>query len=322
MTEIKPNSNFYSLAGSCSPVVPNQEYKLYRSSWIDNPKNFVVRDFPLHIDIEVSSRCNLKCSFCDKLPVLPKDKLGDMDFGIYKKIVDEGASYSLWGIKLSYRGEPLLNKEICRMVNYAKEKGILDVYFNTNGMLLDESLSRELIKSGLDRISISIEGIDAIEFERQRIGAELEVIKKNIEVLLYLRRKMNTEYPKVRVQTVYLDGIDMDEYRSFWGPYCDEVAVVDYKDGAVRKEGIILDWACPQLWQRMTVEWDGTIHPCNNDDSGLFIVGNLKQDTVHKCWHDLRVKSARELHKQGRSHNVMACNGCPWRTAQIEKFKK
>jgi len=99
------------------------------------------------------------------------------------------------------------------------------------------------------------------------------------------------------------------------------VAMIDYKDVNVRNKEILKnDWACPQLWQRMTIEWDGAIMPCNNDDFRLLSPGNVKDKNIDFCWHAPIVQKARDLHRQGSSHLVSACKGCPWRTAQISKL--
>jgi radical SAM protein with 4Fe4S-binding SPASM domain len=287
---------------------------------MEYPAGFILRDFPMHLDIEATSRCNLRCTFCDKLPQLAKGQFGDMDMVLYKKIIDEGARNNLWGVKLSYRGEPLLHKGIVEMVSYAKKNGILDVYFNTNGMLLTRSMSEQLLDAGLDRISISIEGTEPEQFERHRVGARFDVIIKNIDDLLEARKKRGSAFPKLRIQTVYFPGMDVERYKDFWSKRCDEVAAIDYKDGANLKTGLTHDWACPQLWQRMTIQWDGSVSPCNNDDRCLLVVGNINERTVRECWHDNSVNDARRLHKEGASHKVPACNGCPWRTAQINKI--
>lgn len=322
MTNAKPNANFYSLSGVSVHDGKSGEYGEYRKRWMEYPSNFILRDFPMHLDVEITSRCNLKCTFCDKLPQLSKGQLGDMDIGLYKKILNEGAENRLWGLKLSYRGEPLLHKDIVEMVAYAKSRGVLDVYFNTNGMLLTESMSERLIDAGLDRISVSVEGTDPKEFEKKRIGAKFDTILANIDTLLEMRGKRRVDFPKIRVQTVYFADLDIERYKAFWDKHSDEVAAIDYKDGVNLTMGLVYDWACPQLWQRMTVQWDGSISPCNNDDRCLFLVGNLKERTVYDCWHDKRVEEARRLHKEGRSHEVAACDGCPWRTAQIRKVEQ
>lgn len=322
MTHIKPNSNYYSLSGKSIFEGKTGEFAEYRKCWEELPKNFILRDFPMHIDIEITSRCNLKCTFCDKLPLLKKDQLGDMDFDTFKKIIDEGSKHNLWGVKLSYRGEPLLHKDVVRMVRYAKEKGVIDIYFNTNAMPLTKIVAEQLIDAGLDRISISIEGTDPVKFEKERIGAKFDVILNNIKTLRELKMKKNVTHPKIRIQTVYFEGLDLDEYKKFWAPHCDEVAAVDFKDTTLRKKGIVKDWACPQLWQRMTIQWDGRILGCNNDDTLLLSPGNIKDKTIYDCWHDSILNSARSLHKDGKSHLVEACDGCVWRTAQINKLEK
>lgn len=322
MVEIKPNANFYSIGGTSVPDNPTAEYRQYRSCWMEFPENFILRDFPMHLDIETTSRCNFKCTFCDKLPVLKKEDLGDMDFNLYKRIIDEGKKHKLWGVKLSYRGEPLLHKDIIEMVSYAKKSGILDVYFNTNGMLLDEPLAVRLIGAGLDRISISIEAISKEEFEKKRIGAKFGIILENIDNLMRLRKKMGVNHPKIRIQSIYLTGIDIDSYKSFWISHCDEIAMVDYKDGSKREKGLMREWACPQLWQRMTIDWEGNVSPCNNDDLFLLSPGNVKEKSIYECWHDINIEGVRLLHKEGNSHKVEACDGCPWRTAQIKKYAK
>ncbi len=320
MVKAKPNANFYFLGGQSVHQKKTPEYREYRQAWQDNPARFVVRDFPLHLDIEVTSRCNLRCTFCDKLPLLSKEQMGDMDFHLYRKILDEGTEGHLWAIKLSYRGEPLLHPRLADMVAYAKARGVLDVYFNTNGMLLTESMAHHLIDAGLDRISISMEGTDPQAFERERHGAKFHQILQNIDRLIELRRQCNCDHPKVRIQTVKLPGLDLEAYRTFWLEHGDEVAAVDYKDSANREKGLVShEWACPQLWQRMTIEWSGAIMPCNNDDFRNLCVGTAKNRTVASCWHDPLVQKARDLHRQGLSHMLEACNGCPWRTAQIKK---
>lgn len=321
MVKAIPNANFYSLGGRSVHEVKDAEYQEYRRAWLENPANFIVRDFPLHLDVEITSRCNLRCTFCDKLPLLSKDQQGDMSLAQYKKIIDEGRAGRLWGLKLSYRGESLLHPDVVEMVAYAKANGVLDIYFNTNGMLLSESLSRQLMDAGLDRISLSVEGTDPVAFERERRGASFRRILENLDRLMSLRSQKGYAHPRVRVQTVRFPDLDLDDYRRFWLDHCDEVAAVDYKDSTNRVKGLeCRDWACPQLWQRMTIEWTGSIMPCNNDDYRRLCVGNVKERSIAACWRDPLVQRAREFHQRGQSHRVEACDGCPWRTAQINKL--
>lgn len=317
---VKPNSNFTSLKGSNIPDNASAEYVLYRKCWEEYPKQFILRDMPLHLDIEASSRCNLRCTFCDKLPLLKKNQLGNLDMDLFKHIIDQfDEKNRLWGLKLSYRGEPLCNSEVPKMVQYAKEKGVLDVYFNTNAMFLDERMCRSLIEAGLDRISISIDGTEKEEYESVRLGANFEKLIKNLETLMQLKKEYQVTYPKIRIQTVKFPDTDAEAYLKKWETFADEIAMVDYKDESIRREDLRGNWACPQLWQRMTIEWDGTVFGCNNDDLRGINLGNAAERSIFDCWHDERLQQIRTFHQQGNSHCVADCNGCPWRTAQIVK---
>ena len=98
--------------------------------------------------------------------------------------------------------------------------------------------------------------------------------------------------------------------------------MLEYTDETRRETGIDARWACPQLWQRLTIEWDGTVLGCNNDSLRGLYLGNVRERSIHDCWHDERLMEVRRLHQEGRSHEVAACDGCPWRTAQIRKTEK
>lgn len=319
-----PNPNINVLGGMSPHDVNNARYREYRRKWVENPQGFIVEDFPVHLDIEATNRCNLKCTFCDKLPYLKPEDFGDIELDLFKKIIIEGQQYGLSSIKLSYRGEPLLHQQLPEMIQFARDHGVLDIYFNTNAMLLTEKKAQQLIEAGLPRISISMEGVDPKAFEEARIGARFEVVRRNVARLKNLREQLNVDYPQIRLQTVALPGIDLEEYSRFWSPYCDETAAIDYKEAetVMRAEDLVCEnWACPQLWQRMTIEWDGRIMPCNNDDYRKISPGNVHDMTVKECWKAAIVEQARELHVKGQSHLVEACNGCPWRTTQITKVK-
>ena len=322
MIQPVPNANFQSLGGSSVTERDHPRYREYRRKWMENPRSFIVEDFPIHLDIEATNRCNLKCTFCDKLPYLRPDQIGDMDLALYKRIIDEGWEHGLCSIKLSYRGETLLHPDVVEMVRYAKKSGVMDIYFNTNGMLLTEKMVYELIDAGIDRISVSVEGTEPTAFEQARRGASFSRILANVDRLVRIRDQEGVTHPKLRIQTVALPSIDLAAYARYWLPHCDEVAAIDYKEAEVLKRNESLEdsgWACPQLWQRMTIEWDGTVIPCNNDDYRCLSPGNANDVSIVEAWGSPKVQTARELHMLGRSHEVPACNGCPWRTTQLLK---
>jgi radical SAM protein with 4Fe4S-binding SPASM domain len=247
-----------------------------------------------------------------------------MSFDILREIIDQGVAQGLYGVKFNIRGEPLLHPQIHEFVRYAKQKGLIDVYFNTNAMLLTEEVSERLIEAGLDRISISFEGFTKAVYEKHRVGATYETVLANIEHLQRVKSRLGVDYPKIRVQTVMLPDLEplFEEYRRFWAERVEEVGFLDYKEMKKKRKGHRLPWACPQIWQRMAVWWDGTILPCNHDDDGLLGLGNVRETTIERAWHSDKLNQVRRLHKDGRSHEVDACNGCYLRDSEIEKLRK
>jgi len=144
-----------------------QNYKEYRQSWT-NPIKRSNLNTPLSIDIETASVCNLACPHCSREYIITPDKVMHED--LYKRLIQETVSLNVPSIKLNWRGEPLLNPKLGKMIEYAKEQGILEVLINTNAVSLTEEKAEELIESGLDVIIYSFDGGTKKTYEKMRPG--------------------------------------------------------------------------------------------------------------------------------------------------------
>jgi len=110
---------------------------------------------PVRLWIELSSRCNLKCRLCVNKDI-PQHLKGDINFDLYKKIIDEVKDY-VYDVNLFHRGEPLLHPRLIDIISYAHTSNI-KTRIHTNSTLLTPALSRKIILSGLDLISFSFDG--------------------------------------------------------------------------------------------------------------------------------------------------------------------
>ena len=318
------NGNFHLLYKKEDSIVKSESYKEYRRKWKENPGNYVVQDFPLHLDIEATNACNLKCPFCT-FGVTHKHNLGKMNWNVYKCIIDEGKEYNLPSIKLSIRGEPLLHPMIAEMVGYAKKNGLVDVYFNTNGTLLTEGICQKLIEAGLDRMSISFEGTTKEIYEKNRVGAKYEDVIRNIETLIDFKERNKANHPRIRIQSVLIPEMEgsLDKYVNFWKEKgVDEIAYLDFEKEAAEEEDLLFPWVCPQLWQRMSIWYDGTILPCVHDTYGLMKVGNMKGFKIAEAWKSELEIAYRNLHKNGQGELLHSCKICPLRAGQVRKLKR
>ncbi len=314
------NKNYHTLSGSdIAEESRDIRYSEYRRQWHENPERFIVNDFPLFLDIEATSACNLRCPHC--VQTKANFKKGFMSLSVYKRIIDEAVDNNCYGCKYHSigRGEPLLHRQIVQMIEYAKKRGLIDVYLNTNVTLLNARMCIELLDAGLDRISFSIDGSSKRFYEERRRGADFLQVFTDIVGFKTFRDKFNYK-TKIRIQTVKLKGIDLIEYGTFWKSYCDEVSYIDYKEMNKRKNNVIdKNFRCPQLWQRMSILWTGDCNLCNHDDRGWAVLGNFKKKSLRSMWNGSAADYIRRVHKGGKSHFVAACNGCFLRQSLIGK---
>jgi len=319
MTDV--NTNIHVLQKHELDESTSREYYNYREKWFNNPNNFVVEDFPLFLDIEATSSCNLRCPHC--VQTYAGFKRGYMKWAMYKRIIDEAVEHGCYGCKYHTigRGEPLLHKDIVNMIAYAKLQGMIDVYLNTNGSLLTEKKIKGLLDAGLDMIVFSIDGYTKEKYEENRVGTTFERVGWNVEMFRRCRDLHNYS-TKIRIQTVALPGLNLDKYTEFWGSRADEITYLDLKDMRNREYGLKGKWICPQPWQRASILWDGTVNICNHDDRGNAVLGNVNDSTVHELWHGSGASYIRNTLKEGLSHLLSACSGCFLRTTEIKKEKE
>jgi len=304
-------------------------YFEYRRKWKEYPQKKIVARFPLHLDIESTNTCNLRCPMCGRNWM--KEKLGFIDWALYKKIINEGVRYKLPSIKLNYRGEPLLHPQLVEMVSYAKKKGILEVQFNTNGLLLNKKKARELIEAGLDRIIFSFDGATKKTYEKIRRGSNYERVIKNIKRLVEIRNNFGLKRPLVRVQMVKMkeNEKEVERFIKMWLPIANRVAVSTERNPLGAKKRLE-HFPCHQIWQRLMVCWDGEVRMCCGDWYGEVKLGNAKRSSLYKIWHSKKLNNIRKIHKEGRFDEVPVCSRCEVNTPRydpklqklLEKYNK
>ncbi|MBW2333488.1 MAG: radical SAM protein [Deltaproteobacteria bacterium] len=319
MSRIEINGNFHTLKKQGLSPFEMERYGEYREKWEKYPSKRMVDRFPIHLDVEVTASCNLKCPFC--ITTHADFEKGFMEYDLYTAIVDEGSDKGLYSIKLNWRGEPLLHKKLPDMIRYAKNKGIIDVFINTNATLLSKEMARNLIESGIDRVIISFEGYEKELYESQRVGAKFERTVENIKSLVDLKREMKRSFPWIRIQTIMIEELKgkIEQYSRFWEGIVDEVACIDIKNEVNRITAGKSEWACPQLWQRLTISWDGHILPCVNDHFCRMSFGKFPEISLEEAWKHQRLNRMREMHDKSKAHEIEGCLDCPLRSAQILK---
>jgi MoaA/NifB/PqqE/SkfB family radical SAM enzyme len=136
---------------------------------------------PAHLQLEITSACNLRCTMCLVRYRPPVNKLaGAMRPDIS---TDSSRSLPLRRLTLQCLGEPLLSPYLPEMIAAAVRRDIR-VGFNTNATLLNRRRAAELVASGLDWLHVSLDGATPASYEAIREGAHLDTVVANLAGLV------------------------------------------------------------------------------------------------------------------------------------------
>ena len=302
-------------------------YKEYRRLWTDQPKecykqsvtsNLLDKGYrPLSIDIETAAVCDLACPFCYRESLATPDKTMNME--LFKSIVDQAADLGVPSIKLNWRGEPLLHPKLYKMVEYAKQKGIIETIINTNATNLTRQTSERLINSGLDFMIYSFDGGTKETYEKMRPGRfkknNFDDVYQNIVNFSNIRNKMGAKFPRTKIQMILTEDSyhEQESFFSLFKEFVDEVTVTQYTerggnlkdlnkdertqyDDLCSQLGLPKDTpymkdangnimvsssriACEQPYQRMLITYDGRVAMCCHDWGAMYPIGYVSNNS-------------------------------------------
>jgi radical SAM protein with 4Fe4S-binding SPASM domain len=148
---------------------------------------------PVCLYLETTNRCNLLCTTCPRT-YEELEPPADMSWELFTSIVDQIPNLEravLHGV-----GEPMLVKNLPRMVRYLKHRGTY-VLFNTNGTVLNERNGRALIAAGLDELRVSLDAANAKAFRAIRGRDYFGRIIRNVRAFRDLQERERQDRPRV-----------------------------------------------------------------------------------------------------------------------------
>jgi MoaA/NifB/PqqE/SkfB family radical SAM enzyme len=155
---------------------------------------------PVCLYLEVTNRCNLLCTTCPRTYV-ELEPPADMSWELFTTIVDQLPD--LGRAVLHGVGEPMLVKDLPRMVRYLKDRGVY-VLFNTNGTVLSEKNGRALIDAGLDELRVSLDASTRKSYLAVRGKDYFERILKNVRAFRAMQEREGHVKPRV---SAWLTGL-------------------------------------------------------------------------------------------------------------------
>lgn len=288
---------------------------------------------PISISIEPTTSCNLRCPECPSGLRQFSRPIGMLEPAFFKSSID--ALYKeLIYLTFYFQGEPYLNPNFLDMVKYASDKKIY-TSTSTNAHYLSEEQAEKTVKSGLDRLIISIDGTTQEVYEQYRVGGQLNKVIEGTKNIIAAKQKLKSQTPHVVFQFLVVRPNehqlnDVEQLAKELG--VDEVLfktaqVYDYENGnplipinekysrykklangkyVIKNELLNQCW---RMWSACVVTWDGVIVPCCFDKDAKHQLGDLKKQTFKEVWDSAKYQDFRKRILKSRKE-IDICQNC------------
>jgi len=288
--------------------------------------------YPTDIMVEPTNICNLKCQLCPHK--LMKRKKGSMTFEQFKKFIDS-AGVSFKHITFGMMGDPLLNKDIFKMIKYVSERGV-KTNMPTNGTFLDRFDMDEIFNSGLTHMNIALDGVTKESYLKYRVGGDYERLLKGVKRLCKAKRKTGAKTPKINLQFLVMkhnehEMVEMERLaRDVIKPDSLNFKTMalwtgmTHKDRAkTAKKWLPKKWGltrfdnshktvgspkiCPFTFDNTVILWNGDVAVCCLDYDGSYVLGNV----FEKPFKDIfRSKKYMRIRKKILKKELPICRDC------------
>jgi len=286
-----------------------------QNSWSAEDKSARMPVFPRLIDIEPVGLCNFRCVCCPTGLQAITRKQGMMDERVFYNIVAQCAPYET-AIRLIGWGEPTLHPRIVSFVRAASDAGLL-THINTNGSKMTYDLACDLVDAGLSSIKFSFQGIDRETYKETRqvdfFGGMIEAINTILDAR---GEKAGRPFIAASTSTTYETPEQIEAFRGRMEHLVDHLSIgktiFSFIDGnavrinkdeferlsALAAEDLKHPDPCHEVWDKLSIAWDGSIRVCCNDYDGKTNLGHVN-DGLKKAWrhHVIEEYRARLLKK-------------------------
>ncbi len=294
----------------------------------------VRKSYPISLSVEPTTFCNLNCPECPAGTNNLNRLKGNIDFELYKKILDETAPF-LMNLILYFQGEPFLNQEIIKMIEYASKEKRVFTSTSTNGHFINSKNAEDIVKSGLDKIIFSIDGFTQETYEKYRKNGNLNTVLNALKEVAEQKRKLKSKTPFIVVQFLVFkfNEHEIPEIKKLCKPlkvdkleiksaqiynYQNAVDLIPtikkYSRYKQDKSGSFiiknkLKNRCKRLWESSVITNTGDVLACCFDKNADYSFGNIQTDTFKIINNSLAAKNFREKLSTNRKQ-IDICKNC------------
>jgi MoaA/NifB/PqqE/SkfB family radical SAM enzyme len=152
---------------------------------------------PVHVELDLTDRCNVACYFCNQQDLRTKESI---PLPKLTNLIDELAEGGLKSVRLSGGGDPLFHRDVLNVMDHLESRGIIVDNLTTNALALTPEVSKRLVERKAREVIFSLNGADADDYARMMKvkPALFDKIVTNIRTLAEIRGE--SIYPSTVVQ--------------------------------------------------------------------------------------------------------------------------
>ncbi len=288
----------------------------------------VVYGLPPAVGIELTNHCNLNCPECNTGSGLMTRRKGFMDMKLFDRIISELKPY-LYYSTLNFQGESMLHPQF---FSFLKKSLSINTIVSTNGHFLSVENAEKIVRSGLGKLVVSLDGMDQETYSAYRINGDLNTVIDGIKNVSEANKKAGSPL-KLEIQFLVNRGnehqissarrfarevkaalrlksmqvISMENVET-WIPVMSKFSRYEKNNGGYSIKNPFPD-RCARLWFNPVITWDGKVIPCCFDKNADHIMGDLNEDTFRDIWNGPKYRIFRKSILSGR-YMTEICRNC------------
>ena len=271
-------------------------------------KKTIISGNPISVSIEPTTACNLGCPECPSGLKAFSRETGNLKENNFKNWIDQLQKHLVY-INFYFQGEPFIHAGIFEMIAYAKSKNIY-ASTSTNAHFLSENIAEKTVKSGLNRLIISIDGTTQEVYEQYRVNGQLSKVIEGTKNIIKKKKELKSNTPYVIFQFLVVKpnehqiedvkklgselGVDEIRFKTaqVYHPHTDHPLIPKnekYSRYKKNSDGTFslknkMENHCFRMWSSAVITWDGKVVPCCFDKDAKHTLGELKNNSFHDIW--------------------------------------
>lgn len=288
----------------------------------------LIPEFPRIIELEITNHCNFQCIMCKTGTGTAKRKRGYMAAETYEKLIREAAGRKI-AFKFVGQGEPTLHPRFLEYIKKAKQNGVI-CHLTTNGSMFDKSFIGQLIDTQIDSVKFSFQGVDREGYMELRGKDDFDHLLEKIGWLYELRGEKEFPYITVATSVTNESKEEIEEFRQKCSRICDNLEIgittlefidlskikkkqthellAKMKEDQTRKKRRYK--CCHQVFDVITLHWNGSINACCADNDDVMVLGNLAENSIQECWNGKKEQAYREILAVNDYEKLPLCKDC------------